>query len=67
MLKNYLKSFSRNNKINKDHSFIKFVGPEFAVKHVNSSQYQLNLHSPKKIIHSCDYFFFLATYIYMKG
>jgi len=67
VIKDYLKNFFRNIKISKDYSFINVTGPVFAINHVNSWQSQLNLQSPKKITHSCDYFFSLATYIYMRG
>ncbi len=67
MIKDNLKSIFKNIKINNDFSFINIAGPVSAVNHLHSLQSQLNLQSPKKITHSCDYFLALATYIYMKG
>lgn len=67
MIKDYLKSIIRNIKINKDYSFMNVAGSVLTIDHLHSLHSQLNLQSLKKITHSCDYFFSLATYIYMRG
>lgn len=67
MVKDSLKKSLKKVSANNDSSFTNAAGPAFAVNPVDPRQSPLNLQSPRKITHSCDYFFFLATYIYMRG
>lgn len=67
MFKNYLKTSFSKIRIRNDSLFINVDSPEFVIKHIDSRPSQFNFQSPKKITHSCDYFFPLVTYIYMRG
>jgi hypothetical protein len=67
VIKDYLKSIFRNIKENKDYSFINVANPICDIHRVTLRPASFDRQSPKKITHSCDYFFSLATYIYMRG
>ena len=67
MIKDYLKSILRDIKENKDYSFIPVTNPVCEIHRVILRIASFEKRSPKKITHSCDYFFSLATYIYMRG
>jgi hypothetical protein len=67
VIKDYLKSILRDIKENKDYSFIYVTNPVCEIHRVTLRQASFEKQSPKKITYLCDYFFFLATYIYMRG
>jgi len=67
VIKDYLKSILRDIKENKDYSFIYVANPVCDIHRVTLRPAPFDKQSPKKITHSCDYFFSLATYIYMRG
>jgi hypothetical protein len=67
VLKECLKSILRGIKAYQDYSSINVANPVSDIHRFTVRQSPLNLHSHKKITHSCDYFLSLATYIYMRG